>query len=260
MHVELIGGSELCTKHVVAQVEKAPSGVMVAMVSTEDVDSDGDIIHQGKNAKGEGWKLERFNKAPVLTWGHEIWRPSISSPETRAKVRKREDGGKGRALFLDPFAFDMEDPFAAGIASKYERGVLKETSVGFIGMKWDKRADAENNIGRDWWEQELIETATVNRGANPSTSTHMRSLLQRPDLSALVQGGADNEVRDLKEEIAHLAEELRSIGNAVKTLGDAFAVREAFIAAMSEARPQISEGEKLAADLLARLQKLGTAR
>lgn len=264
MNVELIGGSELCTKHVCAAVRKSAAGVLVAMVSTEEVDSDGDVIHQGKNKQGAGWVLDRFNKAPVLTWGHEIWRPSISAPDTRAKVRGREDGAKGRALFLDPFSFDMDDPFAASIAGKYERNVLSETSVGFVGRVFEKRVDGENVTGRDWYEQELLEVAAVNRGANPGTTTHMRALLTRSDLSALVQGGADNEVRELKEEIAHLTDEMKAIANAVKVLGDALAVKvdvhAALLDAKNDHRAVLTARDEMALSLLKRLQDIGTAR
>jgi hypothetical protein len=93
MFVELLDGTALCAKNVLATVVKLDGQPhMAAQVSTECDDSDGDVIRQGKNKRGAGWVIDRFNKSPVLTWGHEIWRPSISSAQTRAKVGGRIDG------------------------------------------------------------------------------------------------------------------------------------------------------------------------
>jgi len=224
--VELEGGMLLCIKSMptlVSEVTVDPVHKrMVAMVSTESEDSDRDIIHQGKNKKGQGWLLDKFNASPLLTWMHDTMRPNIGAPEVRAKLGS---GDKGKALYLDPFAFDVGDEFAMEIAGKYARTVLKETSVGFIGRIWDYRMEKEAYIGREFWEQELFEVAAVNRGANPDTTTEIKAgmmarMLVQPKVAKSIQTGGDSELRELKQLVADMQDDfdaqLKMLANEVK--------------------------------------------
>ena len=260
MLIELKDGGLLVAKGVLAEVTTTDKR-LVALVSNENIDSDGDIIHQGKNKRGMGWDLARFNKAPVLTWGHDISRPNIAGPATRAKVGSIEGGGRG--LFLDPFEFDSGDEFAQGIAGKYQRGVLKETSVGFIGRSWDKRMVDDAMAGREYFEQELIEVAAVNRGANPDTAT-MVKMLGAHGLSAKVQGGGDSEIADLKRELADLRadfeKDITMLANVVKRFSDKeTAGQEAAVVVSSAANKAASDMDAAAMAILLRLKQIGTA-
>jgi len=217
--VELVGGGLLVVKEnpaVVTLVDKR----MVAEVSNENEDSSRDIIWQAKNKRGAGWVLAGFNANPILTWSHERMRPNIGSPNVRAKVM-RSDEGK-RFLGLDPFEFDMPDPFAAEIAGKYARGVLKNTSVGFTSSNWEPR----DNGGREYFEQTLIEVAAVNIGDNQTTKV-MEKVLLGHGLAAKIESGGDSEVEFLKELITALQDELlttqqelRAVSNIVKSSRD----------------------------------------
>lgn len=223
--IELESGMLLCVKGMPTLVTAdSTTKALVARVSTESVDSDGDIVHQGKNKVGIGWVLERFNKAPLLSWMHDPKLPNIASPEVRAKVGNSD---KGRALFLDPFAFDIGDDFAMGIAGKYARGVLKETSVGFIGIKWDKRMEGDRFIGREYFEQELIEVSAVNRGANPDTDIEVKALdsmmarmVVRPKVAARLETGGDAELTELRDIVSDLQAEIKMLANVIKTFSD----------------------------------------
>lgn len=223
--VELEGGMLLCLKALPADVGLVAAGDgkrMVARVSTESVDSDGDIVHQGKNKRGQGWLLEKFNASPLMTWMHDTYRPNIGSPDVRAKLGTWEGG---KALFLDPFAFDAGDEFAMGIAGKYDRRVLTETSVGYIGKVWDWRNQDNRITGREFFEQELFEVAAVNRGANPDTTTEVKSqmmarMLVRPKVAKAIEPAGDSELADLREEILSLNERLVVLTNAVKAFSD----------------------------------------
>lgn len=257
----VLGGKVMDTE--VIEVDKA----MVAIVSTENVDSDGDIIHAGKTPKGAGWVLDTFNKNPVIQWYHEPFRPNLAAPEVRAKVQKAEGGG--RVLVLDPFAFDMADPFAAEIAGKYQRKVLKNTSVGFRGLKWDRMMDGDMMSGREFFEQQLIEVSAVNVGANQETSTVVKSMLARHGFAAKVQGGGDSEVAELKAEIAHLREEqeyyrreLTMIENVVKSLGDEKSTcnAEKVLVARAAEHAASNELDLAATAILLRLRSLGAAQ
>jgi hypothetical protein len=157
-------------------------------------------------------------------------------------------------MVLDPFAFDMGDEFAVGIAGKYERRVLTETSVGFIGRIWDKRMDGDRMTGREYFEQELLEVACVNRGANQETTTALvKSMLQRDGMAQKVEGGGDNEVADLKDELLAVQDEVRLLANEIKRMGDALAAK----AAVDEVKER---REQLAGQLLKRLREEGLAR
>jgi hypothetical protein len=228
--VELEGGMLLCIKSMptlVSEVVTDPvTKRMVAMVSTESVDSDGDIIHQGKNKKGAGWVLDRFNKSPLMTWMHDTYRPNIGAPEVRAKLGS---GDNGKALYLDPFAFDVGDDFAMEIAGKYARGVLSETSVGFIGNVWDWMMKGDMPTGREYFEQELIEVAAVNRGANPDTTTAIKAgmmarMLVQPKVAKAIETGGDSELRELKQLIADMEDDFEArltiLSNEVKRFSD----------------------------------------
>lgn len=223
--VELEGGMLLCLKALptdVGPLGDAGAKRMVARVSTESMDADGDVVHQGKNKRGAGWLLDRFNASPLLTWMHDTWRPNIGSPDVRAKLGTW-DGGK--ALFLDPFAFDVGDNFAMEIAGKYDRRVLTETSVGYIGKVWDWRNQDNKINGREFFEQELFEVAAVNRGANPDTATEIKSammarMLVRPKVAKAIEPAGDSELADMREEILSLNERLAVLANAVKAFSD----------------------------------------
>lgn len=266
MIIELEDGSVLVGKSTaveVVDVEKA----MVALVSTDGVDTDGDIIHQGKNSRGAGWVLDTFNKNPIVNWGHEMWRPNIGSPDVRAKVGKRDGGGRG--LYLDPFAFDMGDPFAAEIAGKYQRRVLRQTSVGFIGLTWDRRMEGDMMVGREYFEQKLIEVSAVNVGANQETDTLVKSMLGRHGLAAKVQAAGDAEALELRELVKQLLEdqeymrrEMNILSNAVKSLGDenSSGHAESVLLARAADKTTGTEIDLVATALLLRLKSLGVAQ
>jgi len=250
--LELIGGDIFCVKNYDGlEMQKDSEGQRIAVVSTETPDGVGDIIRQGKNKKGQGWLLDRFNRAPVLLWSHDIQMPNISGPETRAKVRRMD--GFGRSLVLQPLSFDAEDPAAAMIEGKVDRGVIRESSVGFIGKEW---RELENG-GREFFEQELFEVSFVNRGMNPDTDTLTKTLLSLFPAARLVEkveDGGGSEIVEMKQELMDMRDEIAVLHNVIKALGDRFDE-----AAMAEEkkRSAIDEQRKMARYLLDRLEKAG---
>lgn len=254
--VELNDGGLLVSKAMTLDIEKAGKG-MVAMVSTEGLDTDGDIIRQTKTARGRGWILDGFNKTPFMTWMHDKKRPNIASPDVRAHVRPHKNA---HALFLDPFAFDPGDPFAQELEGKYGRRVLKETSVGYTSKVWEPL-----DTGREFFEQTLIEVAAVNIGANRETDTMIKSMLSRSGLVAKVEAAGDSEVEELKAEIIYLREELRLVSNEVKSLGDrmmdkVFAGQDAGDRVSARAQSTEDAIKVMADSLLARLRQIGAAQ
>jgi hypothetical protein len=243
---------------------------MAAQVSEQNIDTDGDVIHQTKNKNGAGWDLVRFNKNPILTWSHDRKTiPNIGSADVRARVAKSKNGD-GPALWLDPFAFDMPDPFAASIAGKYERGVLKQTSVGMIAVKWKRLENSDTGVmgGREYFEQKLIEVACVNVGANQETSTIVKRMLGRCGIAAKVQDAGDSEVIELKALVQHLTEEqdyfrreLTMLANVIKRIGDKESAGQDAVAVISGAAKHAdSEVDAAATAILLRLKTLGLAQ
>jgi len=252
--VELQGGEILVAK--AGDIEMATSAKgMSARVSTEILDTDGDIVHAEKTDHGPGWELDAFNKRPFLTWMHDKGQPNIADPAVRAYVRKRVDM-PGAALFLDPFSFDAGDPFAVGIQGKYERRVLTETSVGFRSKNWKALP-----TGREYFGQTLIEVAAVNIGANQETDVMIKSMLGMSGMSALVEAAGDSEVDALKVELLYLREEMRLVSNAVKSLGDSFFGRQdARDGVETRASSTETAIKSMADDLLKRLRAIGAAQ
>jgi hypothetical protein len=167
MKLKLKGGDLYVRKVFTGEViERADGKPLVAIVSTEAVDSYGDIIHQGPTDKGRGWMLDRFNKSPRTYWMHDPTIPNLVTSESRAWL---DTAG----LMFSP-AFDMPDTFAAELDRKYRANVLSEWSVGFRAVVRDPRG--EGVFGEHFWEQTLMEVSAVNRGANPDTDTIAKGL------------------------------------------------------------------------------------
>ena len=183
--VLLKSGGALCVKPrvgVVVETKADALSGLVALVSTPSVDSYGDIIHQSKNDHGAGWLLDRFNAHPAMLWGHNIELPSIGGGKAYVAPHAKYDEG----LYLEP-EFDMPDPLAATVAGKIERGVISETSVGFVSRLDQRREDAA--WGYEFFEQELLEISWVNRGANPDVDVMFKSiLLHNADIAEDVDG------------------------------------------------------------------------
>ena len=216
MHViELKDGELLAIKdlELVTETKADDEGNIVAIVSTETEDSDMAIIRQRRNKKGAGWILDHFNKGPVLTWMHDMFRPNIGAPGTKAKLAKDEK--LGSVLTLNPAKFDQGDEVAVGIEGKLRRGVLNEWSVGFRGRVWERREADENGRqrGYEFFEQKLAETAVVNRGANYDTSTAIKSLLAYE--GGDVEDGGSAEIMELRSEVEFLNERLVTLEGIV---------------------------------------------
>lgn len=243
------------------------TGEPFAVLSTATVDSYGDIIEQGKNEKGAGWDLVRFNRAPVLLWVHNIWGMNLSAPGTRAVVAKGitvADGSTVKeALVLDRIRFDMEDELAAQVDGKIRRGIIKENSVGFVARISEMIRDEESDrpIGVHFFEQELMEDSFVNRGANPDTTVLVKSMLGcHPELAAKADT-RDNAAAELAR--AELDDTMRGFRGRFKTIEEALSRLsndQSAFADLLEARKEVEQERLQAAwastsDLVDRLNK-----
>jgi len=196
MRIKLKDGSYEGFKVYSAEVAKAePGKPIIAVVSDESVDADGDIIRQGPTEHGRGWLLDGFNKRPRGFWQHDRGGLNLFAPGTRASV-------KDNVLLLKA-EFDLDDPDAARIDGKYRRGVLTEWSVGFKGITMEPN---EDGMGLEFFEQELREVSPVNFGSNRNTETLAKNLGLIPavkidDQETDALRSAIDDLRDAQEEL-----------------------------------------------------------
>lgn len=213
--IPLKGDSSLVMKTMGVQTkENDGTGNILALVSTDSIDSDNDIIHQGRTDKGNGWNLDRFNKHPVMLWSHDPYRPSLGGG--KAFVGKSD---LGSGLHLVP-SFDSGDDFAMMIEGKVRRKVIQETSVGFTSRNFTRRKDSDGDgwPGFDYWDSELQEVSWVNRGAQPDVDLAVKGMIMRnPALLKQIEDFDDRFLAMVKGELIDRFNELTS---RIKTLED----------------------------------------
>jgi hypothetical protein len=260
--IETSDGGLICAKTDIMEVTKSDDNAIIAVISTEAIDSDGDIVHQRKTKNGGGWDLSRFNAAPVLTWQHDLNRPNISGEKTRAKVRTHET--KGDALYLEPMTFDQEDDFAVGIESKIRRNIVKEFSVGFrikAGERTPRKGESDQIEGLDIWGATLLENAVCNRGANQETEVFAKHLIGIPTVTKDLEDAGSSEAIEAKEEIQELNRRIDELENIVKQFGDIQneEAAERMLLAKERRDKELRDKEKTADELLKTLSRLGIA-
>lgn len=136
-----------------ADVEKTRT--LTFKASDESTDRYGDIV------RVKGWKLDAYQKNPVVLWSHRSGDPPIARA-TRTAV-------EGDALVIDAqFAAKETYPFADTIFSLYKGGFLKAVSVGFLPLEDPKPITDENGrvTGMEFSNQELLELSCVSVPAN----------------------------------------------------------------------------------------------
>lgn len=124
--------------------------------------------------KVETITLDRFNQNPVLLCFHET--SAYSLPIGTVKNLKIENDE-----LVGDMEFDLKDPFAAIIAGKYERGIMKGISPRFFayGPK-----EIEAGI-TDYDYAELVEISCV------TLPSHMDAVVLAKNLEAAPEGAVD---------------------------------------------------------------------
>ncbi len=136
-----------------AEVE--PSKVSF-VASTATPDRYGDIIDQ------KGWSLDAYNNNPIVLLNHD----SSQLPIGRGQVQVKND-----QLVID-VEFDMDDPRAAEVARKTQKGFMNAVSVGFQPLQSAQRAELPKDSpyygksGQFFKSAELLEVSIVTIPAN----------------------------------------------------------------------------------------------
>lgn len=154
------------------RVDATKAGLTPFVASTSDEDRHLSVIDQSS------WRLKNFRANPVILWQHSRGLPPIG----RGHNARIEGRGTDDARLMIDVEWDREDPTAAIIANKYDRGILTAGSVGFRALKaptdrskLDKthkayRAPKEGDS--PWWPalyysgQELLEFSGVTVPSN----------------------------------------------------------------------------------------------
>src|SRR3990172_2944401 len=145
------------------------AGIYEAMISTEDVDRDGDIV------RATGAKLENYLKNPIVLYAHNY----MGTPVAKSLSVEIQPGRGLRATFQFPEwgASGEADTVRRLWAGKF----LNATSIGFRPLKWKKRppegqesGDYDDDEGAWYWGPkeytlwELLEFSIVPVPANQS--------------------------------------------------------------------------------------------
>lgn len=147
--VEAIASSAVA--NLISQTKSATeenSGTFKCIVSTADVDRQGDTVNQA------GWDLSYFKSNPVVLWGHDYSSLPIGVC-TSIEVKD------GKLVAEGKFAPSDANPFAQNVRRLYELGMVRATSVGFIPKEFDAKKDGSI------LKQELLEFSFVPVPANP---------------------------------------------------------------------------------------------
>ncbi len=135
--------------------ESAPSKVSF-VASTATPDRYGDIVNQ------KGWSLEGYRRNPIVILNHD----SSQLPIGKGKVKVKND-----QLVID-VEFDMDDPRAAEVARKTQKGFLNAVSVGFQPLESKQRSELPldskyyGKSGQYFKSAELLEVSIVTIPAN----------------------------------------------------------------------------------------------
>jgi hypothetical protein len=186
----------------------ADGGPMTFVASTTDTNRYGFAL------RNEGWRLDNYNRNPVVLWMHDPFTPPIGRGEARST---------GTELLLENVVFDGDDELGRSVESKLRRGFLNSVSVG-----WDFQAEDGAPI-LDWYRlspeeiaasfYDLAEVSVVTVPGDPGAVRMQQALAP---FGARLLGLLDERERGeaLAVEIrAAVAEELTRLGIDPATLG-----------------------------------------
>lgn len=189
------------TRKILGEVRKMPEGEsrkVVFVASTNTRDRHKTVLNQG------GWKLDNFNRNPVIGYQHNVYGDICNPPNpddvlgpARAWV---EDStrGKGDKDLMVEIDFETADvnPLADKIFKKIKNGSLRAVSVGFMEIGEGRYGEKEEQRGGEnetyYFEgQELVEISVVNIPSNPEALKKQLRSNTRDALVYLVKAFGD---------------------------------------------------------------------
>ena len=170
------------------------AGLITAVVSTESVDRDGDIIRQGY------WDLNHFKAHPILRSSHNYRGLQNQIGEwTSMDVKDGKLTGEAKYYFKEG---NPEADWGFKLASKGRAAF----SVGFVpDMSKAKQIDSNGNLSYEFMGQELLEVSQVTVPSNADALQSFKGMGLHPDLEAIVTEVMDD--MDVKEQVSEITEQ-----------------------------------------------------
>jgi hypothetical protein len=171
-------------------VDKA-AGIIAAIVSTESMDRDGDIIRQ------ESWDLSHFKAHPILLSSHNYRGLRNQIGEwTQMGVQGKQLVGEAKYYVREG---NEEADWGFNLAKKGRAAF----SVGFVpDMSKAKQIEANGNLSYEFNGQELLEVSQVTVPSNPQALQAMKGLSLHPEVDVLVtEMLAEVDIEEVVEEI-----------------------------------------------------------
>lgn len=159
-------------QEVVAKMKSdtADNGTFEFIISTEDVDRQGEIVIQS------GWDLTHYKNNPIVLFAHDYYSLPIGCAD-EVYVDGKKLIAKGR------FASAEANPVAQQCRKLYDEKILRTTSVGFIPREMD---------GNKITKAELLEFSLVPVPANPNALSLAKEMGW--DVPELIKKGIFSEV------------------------------------------------------------------
>ena len=152
------------------------AGIISAVVSTEDVDRDGDVIRQ------EGWDLTHFSAHPILLSSHN-YRGLTNQIGEWIRMAVEDNQLVGHAKYYIGEGNEEAD-WGFKLATKGRAAF----SVGFVpDMAKAKQIEAGGNLSYEYQGQELLEVSQVTVPSNPQALQAMKGMNLHPDVEVLVE-------------------------------------------------------------------------
>jgi len=164
------------------------AGLVSAVVSTEDVDRDGDVIRQ------EGWDLSHFAAHPILLASHN-YRGLTNQIGEWTQMQVEGSLLVGHAKYYIGEGNEEAD-WGFKLASKGRAAF----SVGFVpDMSKAKQIEANGNISYEFQGQELLEVSQVTVPSNPQALQAMKGMNLHPEVEVLVEEMLGDMAKELVE-------------------------------------------------------------
>ena len=151
------------------------TGVISAVVSTESVDRDGDIIRQGY------WNLDHFKSHPILLSSHN-YRGLTNQIGHWTDMGVKDNKLVGEAQYYLK-AGNQEADWGFVLASKG----MAAFSVGFVpDMSKAKQIESNGNLSYEFNGQELLEVSQVTVPSNADALQSFKAFGLHPELDQMV--------------------------------------------------------------------------
>jgi len=176
------------------------AGRISAVVSTENVDRDGDIIRQAN------WDLDNFKAHPILLSSHNYRGLSNQIGEwTDIRVEGKELIGDAQYYLKQGNA---EADWGFVLASKGRAAF----SVGFVpDMSKAKTIETAGNMAYEFQGQELLEVSQVTVPSNAQALQSLKGIELHPEIDTLVNemlSDFGDEIKEVTDEVVEETEEV----------------------------------------------------